>query len=226
MFFLFTAAAAALFHGFLCYALAAAAALLLFLALLLLPLLFWKLSYRALGVDVADISGNTGCHADIVEGELADTWVELQEKGERLTDTTGGTEDDDLGELLDKHRVSSCLLAMRLGRPRKLDEILTLLAVAEKARRWKAPPRTDWVTLRAANMMKAAMSRVGEVVKAEGGSFQSWIQWMLGKSFGDGDLRTVPWVQAPGQAPNITPLLRRPRLQPVLQHRFQHSIRF
>lgn len=175
---------------------------------------------------MADISGNTGCHADIVEGELADTWVELQEKGERLSDTTGGTEDDDLGELLDKHRVSSCLLAMRLGWPRKLGEILTLLAVAEKARRWKAPPRTDWVTLRAANMMKAVMSRVGEVVKAEGGSFQSWIplQWMLGKSFGDGDSRTVPRVQAPGQAPNITPLLRRPRLQ--LQHQLQHPVRF
>lgn len=215
------AAAAAVFHGFLCYAAAA-------LLLLLLPL--WKLSYRALGVDVADISGNTGCQADIVECELADTWVELQEKRERLSDTTGGTEDDDLGELLDKHRVSSCLLAMRLGRPRKLDETLTLLAVAEKARRWKALPRTDWVTLRAANMMKAVMSRVGEVVKAEGGSFQSWIPlqwWMPGKSFGDGDLRAVRGkVQAPGQAPNITPLLRHPRLQPEFQHRFQHSIRF
>lgn len=53
----------------------------------------------ALGVDVADIGGDTGCTTDIVESELGDSWVELEEEGERLTDTTSSTEDSDTGVL-------------------------------------------------------------------------------------------------------------------------------
>lgn len=75
-------------------------------------------SYLALGVDVADISGNTcigslaegpklqgqlgrptGSQADVVEGELADARVQLQQQGERLADTTGSTENCDLRRL-------------------------------------------------------------------------------------------------------------------------------
>lgn len=41
----------------------------------------------------------TGCEADVVEGELANARVELEQEGERLADTTGGTEDGDLGRL-------------------------------------------------------------------------------------------------------------------------------
>jgi hypothetical protein len=42
----------------------------------------------------------TGSKTDVVEGELADSWVELQEQRQRLTDTTSGTENGDLGVLI------------------------------------------------------------------------------------------------------------------------------
>jgi hypothetical protein len=57
------------------------------------------MAYIALGVDVSDISGDTRTTSDVVQGELGDARVELEEEGERLTDTTTGTEDDNLGEL-------------------------------------------------------------------------------------------------------------------------------
>jgi hypothetical protein len=56
-------------------------------------------TYGALGVDVADISGNAGGAANIEEGELSDTGVELKEERQRLSDSTAGTEDGNLGEL-------------------------------------------------------------------------------------------------------------------------------
>lgn len=56
-------------------------------------------SYRALRVDVTDIRGNTWATLDIVEGKLADPWVELEQEGQRLTNATASTEHDDLGEL-------------------------------------------------------------------------------------------------------------------------------
>ena len=56
-------------------------------------------TYGALGVDVADISGNAGGTTDIEEGELSDTGVELEEERQRLSDSTAGTEDGNLGEL-------------------------------------------------------------------------------------------------------------------------------
>jgi hypothetical protein len=43
--------------------------------------------------------GHTGSSTDIVEGEVGNLGVELQEEGERLANTTGGTEDGNLGEL-------------------------------------------------------------------------------------------------------------------------------
>jgi hypothetical protein len=43
---------------------------------------------------------HTGREADVVEGELGNPGVELQQQGKRLADTTGGTEDGDLGRLL------------------------------------------------------------------------------------------------------------------------------
>jgi hypothetical protein len=73
-------------------------------------------AYHALGVDVANVGsdtwgvlaharslyrrcGRTGRKADVVERELADSGVELQEQRQRLSDTSGGTEDGDLGRL-------------------------------------------------------------------------------------------------------------------------------
>jgi hypothetical protein len=56
-------------------------------------------SYSALGVDVADICGNTGSALDIVKGELAHARVELKKEGQRLANATAGAEDDDLGKL-------------------------------------------------------------------------------------------------------------------------------
>jgi hypothetical protein len=41
----------------------------------------------------------TGGEADIVEGQLGDPGVELQEKRQRLANTTSGTEHSDLGRL-------------------------------------------------------------------------------------------------------------------------------
>jgi hypothetical protein len=47
-----------------------------------------------------DATRRTGSKTDVVEGELADSWVELQEQRQRLTDTTSGTENGDLGVLI------------------------------------------------------------------------------------------------------------------------------
>jgi len=48
---------------------------------------------------VADIGGDAGSTPDIVESELGNSWVELEEEGERLTDTASSTEDGDTGVL-------------------------------------------------------------------------------------------------------------------------------
>ena len=48
---------------------------------------------------MADISGNAGGTANVVEGELSDAGVELEEERQRLSDSTAGTEDGNLGEL-------------------------------------------------------------------------------------------------------------------------------
>ena len=50
---------------------------------------------------MADISSNAGGATDIEEGELSDTGVELEEERQRLSDSTAGTEDGNLGELLE-----------------------------------------------------------------------------------------------------------------------------
>jgi hypothetical protein len=52
-----------------------------------------------LGVDVRDVCRNARTTNDIVQRKLADSRIELQEKGERLTDATRGTEDRDFGSL-------------------------------------------------------------------------------------------------------------------------------
>ena len=68
-------------------------------------LLLWILrliackTYGALGVDVADISGNAGGAANVEEGELSDTGVELEEERQRLSDSSTSTKDGNLGEL-------------------------------------------------------------------------------------------------------------------------------
>lgn len=41
----------------------------------------------------------TRSQADVVQGQLGDSWVELQQQGERLADAAGGAEDGDLGQL-------------------------------------------------------------------------------------------------------------------------------
>lgn len=41
----------------------------------------------------------TRSHADIIQGELSHSGVELEQQRERLADTTGSAEDGDLGQL-------------------------------------------------------------------------------------------------------------------------------
>lgn len=53
----------------------------------------------AVGVDVTEVSSDTRGTADVVEGELGNTGVELQEEGEGLANATTSTEDGDLGGL-------------------------------------------------------------------------------------------------------------------------------
>ena len=60
-----------------------------------------------------DIRRDTGCALDIEKGELADTRVELQEEGQRLSNTTGGTENGNLGGLI-RGTVSQLSMAVRL----------------------------------------------------------------------------------------------------------------
>lgn len=52
-----------------------------------------------LGVDVRDVSGNTGAAADVVQGKLGNSGVELEQEGQRLANATGSTENGDLGQL-------------------------------------------------------------------------------------------------------------------------------
>lgn len=47
------------------------------------------------GVDVRQVSGNTGSVDDIVEGKAGDGGVVFEEEGERLADTASGSEDCD-----------------------------------------------------------------------------------------------------------------------------------
>ena len=61
---------------------------------------FWLGTYVALGVDVANVGGNTWAALDVVKSKLRDTWVELQEEGEGLANTTSRAKDSDLGGLL------------------------------------------------------------------------------------------------------------------------------
>lgn len=105
-------------------------------------------TYSALGVDVADISGNAGGTANVEEGEVGDTRVELEEERQRLADSAAGTEDSNLGELHGSIDVSGCARSSSMAGQSPFDLIvlfcwelssLTLLAEAEKARRWTAP---------------------------------------------------------------------------------------
>ena len=48
---------------------------------------------------MADISSDARRAADVVEGERRDELVLLEKERERLADTSGGTEDGDLGVL-------------------------------------------------------------------------------------------------------------------------------
>merc|ERR1711964_214639 len=60
----------------------------------------WVISGNlALGVDVADISGNTWGETDIVKSEVCNTGVELQEKRQRLSNSTSSTENCDFRQV-------------------------------------------------------------------------------------------------------------------------------
>jgi len=56
-------------------------------------------SNLGVGVDVAQISSNTGRVDNIVQGEVSDSGVVLEEKGERLANTTSSTENGNLGKV-------------------------------------------------------------------------------------------------------------------------------
>ena len=55
-----------------------------------------KTTHGAVGIDVRDISSNTGSAADIVEVKGGDLGVELEEEGQGLADASAGAEDGDL----------------------------------------------------------------------------------------------------------------------------------
>lgn len=66
----------------------------------------WEISaatpvhHRVRAVSSIDAWGRlTWSSTDIVESELSNTRVELEEEGQRLANSTGGTENGDLGEL-------------------------------------------------------------------------------------------------------------------------------
>lgn len=54
-------------------------------------------AYFAWGIDVADICGDTRSTADVVKAQRGDELVLLEEKGERLADSSACAEDCDLG---------------------------------------------------------------------------------------------------------------------------------
>lgn len=93
------------------------------------------------------VRGNlTGSTTDIVEGELRNTGVELQQQRERLTNTTGSTEDGDLGGLGKRRKRVSAMMRWEFELRESMDqwiseligsEVVTWLAEAEKARFWK-----------------------------------------------------------------------------------------
>lgn len=66
-------------------------------------------SDSAVGVDVAEISGNTRATADVVKSKLANTRVELHQQRQRLADTTCSTENGDLGSLASRSGESPLL---------------------------------------------------------------------------------------------------------------------
>ena len=109
-------------------------------------------AYSALGVDVANIRADTRGALDVVQRKLTHARVELEEERQRLANPATGTENSDLG-CLDHVMllvvVSSCDPSPMAG----IADALTLAAVAEKALRWAAAPRTERVAVRAANIV-------------------------------------------------------------------------
>ena len=100
-----------------------------------------SIAYLALGVDVPDIRRDTRCTLDIVERELAHSRVELEEEGQRLANTTAGTENGDFGSLCCFVVSGDCFFDFN-----GWWMLLTLAAVAEKALRWAAAaPKTERV---------------------------------------------------------------------------------
>lgn len=73
--------------------------------------------YLRSSVDVTDISSDSRCVSDIVEGETGDKRIQLHEKGKRLTNSTGGAKDDDfsLGDGLGREATTEKRL-LRRGR--------------------------------------------------------------------------------------------------------------
>lgn len=95
---------------------------------------------------MTDIRGDTWATLDIVEGKLADAGVQLEEERQRLANSTTCAEHDDLGQLEWHFSLGGEALNGDSGE-------LTSAAVAEKALRWAAAPKTDCDTFLAANMM-------------------------------------------------------------------------
>jgi hypothetical protein len=66
---------------------------------------------------VAQISSDTRATADIIEGKLRNTGVELEQERERLANATSGAEDSDLGGLKMKMDMVSTLAKLRGTEP-------------------------------------------------------------------------------------------------------------
>ncbi len=120
----------------------------------------------ALGIDVRDISGDawdvrrqrssflgqmfsrTWSPSNVVQGQLSDARIQLEEKGERLSNSTGSAKHSDFRELfgmLEGRTVEDSVIILWL----------TSRAEAEKALRWTAPVNA----LRVANMVVYAEER-------------------------------------------------------------------
>jgi hypothetical protein len=57
----------------------------------------YRITYRAIGIDVADICSHARCATDIVEAERGHQRVDFEEQGERLADASTRAEHSDFG---------------------------------------------------------------------------------------------------------------------------------
>lgn len=109
----------------------------------------------------------TGSETDVVEGELADSGVELEEQRQGLANATGGTENGDLGGLQDDVSMGNAnwVSVSDDGRPLFKSEAVGMVVVvvgAIELRTWRAdaakPRRWTWENICLAENIVPVMS--------------------------------------------------------------------